>query len=122
MKKSKVGTYLGDVIAADGKLDERVNNRRSKGVGILSQITGILNSVSFGFYFFNISFTLREAMLLNGILFNSEAWNHITEKQVEILEDVDMMLLRKVMKANVKTAKEAFYLETGSLPIRFVMA
>ena len=26
------------------------------------------------------------------------------------------------MKLNVKTAKKAFYLETGSLPIRFVIA
>ena len=79
MKKSKVGTYLGDVITADGKLDETVNNKRIKAVGFFSQITGIFNSVSFGLYFFNITFTLRVAMLLNGMLFNCETWNHITE-------------------------------------------
>ena len=45
-----------------------------------------------------------------------------TEKQVEILEEVDLMLMRKVMKSNVKTAKESFYLESGCLPIRFVIA
>ena len=42
-----------------------------------------ISSVSLGFQFFNISFTLRESMLLNGMLFNCEAWNCITEKQVE---------------------------------------
>ena len=60
-------------------------------------------------------------MLLNGMLFNCEAWNCITERQFEILEEIDLMLLRKVMKANVKTAKESFYLETGCLPVRFVI-
>ena len=56
------------------------------------------------------------------MLFNCEAWNCITEKQVEILEELDLMLMRKVMKSNVKTAKESFYLESGCLPIRFVIA
>ena len=122
MKKKHIGTYLGEIITSDGKLDETLNNRRSKGAGIVSQITGIISSVSFGFHFFNISLTLRESMLLNGMLFNCEAWNCITERQFEILEEIDLMLLRKVMKANVKTAKESFYLETGCLPVRFVIA
>ena len=122
MKKKHIGTYLGEIITSDGKLDETVDKRRSKGVGILSQITGIISSVSFGFHYFNISFTLRESMLLNGMLFNCEAWNYITEKQLEILEEVDLMMLRKVMKTNVKTAKESLFLESGCLPIRFVIA
>ena len=64
MKKKHMGTYLGEIITEDGKLDETVDNRRSKGVGVVSQISGIISSLSFGFHFFNISFTLRESMLL----------------------------------------------------------
>ena len=37
-------------------------------VAISSQVTGILNSVSLGFFYFKIAFTLRDAKLLNEIL------------------------------------------------------
>ena len=61
--------------------------------------------------------------MLNGILFNSEAWNFLTKKQINTVEDVDVvMLMNKIMKANVKTETEAFYLESGYLPARFVTA
>ena len=60
MKKVEEGTYLGDILSADGALDKTIENRRQKGVGICSQITGMMNSVSLGFFFFRISFTLRD--------------------------------------------------------------
>ena len=59
-------------------------------------------------------------MLLNGILTNSEVWYPTTDTQLEILEDIDLMLMRKLMKGHAKTAKEAFHMETGLLPVRFV--
>ena len=39
---------------------------------------------------------------------------------MEVLEDIDLMFLRKLTKGHSKTAKEAFHMETGLLPIRFV--
>ena len=61
--------------------------------------------------------------MFNRILFNSEAWNFLTNKQINTVEDVDVvMLMNKIMKANVKTEREAFHLESGYLPVRFVIA
>ena len=39
----------------------------------------------------------------------------------EILENIDLMLIRNLLKGHSKTAKEAFYLETGLIPIRFIV-
>ena len=68
MKKSEDGPYLGYVLSADGTVDKTIENRRLKGIGICSQISDIINSMSLGFFFFSISFTLMNEMLLNGIL------------------------------------------------------
>ena len=62
----------------------------------------------------------RECKLLNGILTNAEVWYPIKDTQIEVLEDIDLMFLRKLTKGHTKPAKEAFQMETGILPIRFV--
>ena len=121
MKKSTVCSYLGDILNSSGSLDSTIENRRQKGIGLCSQITGIVNSLSLGHYYFEISFLLRESIFLNGTLTNAEIWYPISEKQVEVLENVDLMLIRKLLKGHSKAAKESFHMETGLLPIRFVI-
>ena len=61
-------------------------------------------------------------MLINGTLFNSEAWHNITEDDLNILEKVDEALLRGILKSHSKIPIEALYLETASIPIRFIVA
>ena len=65
---------------------------------------------------------LRQAMFINGTLFNSEAWHGITKKDTEIFEKVDEALLRGILNAHPKIPIEALYLETKSIPIRFILA
>ena len=66
--------------------------------------------------------SLRQAMLLNGILFNSEAWQGPDTKNIIMLEKVDEALLRGILGAHPKIPLEALYLETRSIPIRFIVA
>ena len=61
-------------------------------------------------------------MLINGILFNSEAWHGITLAQIVRLEKIDQDLLRGILKAHRKTPSEFLHLETGTLPIRFILS
>ena len=60
-------------------------------------------------------------MLLNGILYNSEAWHSLTEADIRLLESVDEYLLRALVKAHSKTPLEFLYLEAGAIPIRFII-
>ena len=65
---------------------------------------------------------LRQAMLINGILYNSEAWHNVNDKDVNILEKVDEALLRGLLQAHPKIPLEALYLETKCIPIRYILA
>ena len=69
-----------------------------------------------------IGLQLREAMLLNGMLYNSEVWHSLSEKEIRMLEMVDEYLLRSMVKGHSKTPLEFLYLEAGALPIRFIIS
>ena len=64
---------------------------------------------------------MRNGMLLSSMLTNSEVWYGMKEKHYEQLEEVDHYLLRKFLNGHSKTPKETLHLETGTLPIRYVI-
>ena len=122
MKKKNCGSYLGDILSSDGTIDATVEDRRQKGIGLVTKISGMVSNVSLGIHFFRIALSLREAMMINEIVTNSEVWYSVKEKHLETLENLDEMLLRKFFNAHSKTAKESFFLECGIIPIRFIIA
>ena len=113
--------YVGDIISNDGKHTKNILSRRSKGIGITNEIITILDSLFLGPYHFWISRILRQAMLLSVLLFNAETWLRLTKENIKKLESIDLMLLRKLLKAPVSTPKPALYLETGSIPIKYTL-
>ena len=114
--------YLGDVINSHGTIDDTITQRKNKSIGIVNQVCGILESVSLGFCYMEIAIILREAMFINGILTNAEVWYNMTEKHLATLESADLSLFRKIFGANRNTAKELFYLETGKIPLRYIIS
>ena len=96
MVKSEV--YLGDVLSSDGTNSENVKKRISKGNGILAQIKNILETVSFGKHYFKIALLLRESLLLNGILTNSEVWYGLKKSEIADLEKLDIMFFRTLFQ------------------------
>ena len=64
---------------------------------------------------------MRNAMFLNGILTNSEVWYGLNSSHLTELEEVDEYLLRKILNVHSKTAIEMIYLETGTIPIRYII-
>ena len=46
MKKSTECSYLGDILSSSGSLDATIENRRQKGIGLCSQITGMVNGLA----------------------------------------------------------------------------
>ena len=127
MKKEENSSYLGDITSSSGCIDDTVEKRRQKGIGLVSQIMGRINNVSLGMHFFRISFILRNAMLVNGITTNAESWYNVKEAHLTVFEDIDLLLLRKILLRKIyntssKIAKEAMYVEGGILPVRYVIA
>ena len=122
MKDSTKEKYLGDIIHESGKIRHTVEERRDKGLAIVAEILAILDEIPLGKFKFEIGLKLRQAMLINGILFNSEAWHAVTEYELKMLEKVDEYLLRSLVDGHSKTPLEFLYLEAGALPIRFILS
>ena len=111
--------YVGDIISHTGKHTPNTKVRRSKGIGIVNEITSILDNLCLGQYYFHVAMILRPVMLLSVLLFNADAWLRLTKSDITKLEKVDEMLLRKILKTPITTPIVALYLETGAIPVRF---
>ena len=122
MKQSKKEKYLGDIVDISGKIRPNIEARRSKGLGIVNNILAIINEIPLGHWRVEAGLQLRQAMLVNGCLLNSEAWHGVKETDIKLLEKVDESLLRGILNSHAKIPLEALYLETGALPIRFIIA
>ena len=122
MEESNQETYLGDTIDKSGRIRPNIEKRKARGYGIVSEILAIANEVPLAHWKVEAGLNLRQAMFLNGILFNSEAWHSITINDVLLLEKVDEALLRGLLTAHSKIPLEALFLETKSVPIRFTLS
>ena len=122
MRNSVKEMYLGDYITPLGGTKVTISDRVSKGYGLLSEIKAIIEEIPLGKYRVDIGLKLRQAILINGLLYNSEAWHSITMNDVHQFEKIDNILLRFLLDCPAKTPTEFLFLETGSIPIRFIIA
>ena len=121
MNQSTQETYLGDKIDKSALLKPTLASRISKGYGAVTYILSILKELPLGHWRVEAGLRLREALFINGTLFNSEAWQGIQDKDIEGLEKVDETLLKGILGAHTNIPKEALFLETGTIPLRFII-
>ena len=105
-----------------GKIQATIDDRVAKGYGIVSEILALSYQVPLGKYRIEMGLKLRQAMLINGILFNSEAWHSTTKEQVTQFVDIDKYLLRGLVGSHAKVPVEHLYLEMADLPIPYVLS
>ena len=115
MKDSEHEKYLGEVIHQNGKQHATVVDRLSKGYGIISNIMALIDDIPLGHRRVQIGLELRQAWLINGVLYNSEIWQQLTEKDKLDLNKIDHILLRSILGSHAKAPVEQLYLETASL-------
>ena len=113
--------YLGDLISVDGRNIKNIKTRVNKGTGIVNNIMTILEGIPLGKQYFRIGMILRDSLLVSSMLFNSETWYNLTSKELELLETVDLALIRQLLKAPKGTPKEVLYLELGIIPFRDII-
>ena len=89
MQKADSVRYLGDIVSASGSMRPCIEDRRNQGWAKLAEISAILSELP-DIRRVDIGLKLRETKLHNGILYNSEAWSNILEKDVERIEQVDV--------------------------------
>ena len=74
----------------------------------MRKIQTMLDGIPFGKFHFEAGVILRNSLLVSSMLFNSEVWYNITKSELELLETVDLMLLRGILKAPNQTPKRCY--------------
>ena len=114
--------YLGDFIHENNRPNSTINQRIKRGYTIVAHIFALLRDLPVGNLRVEIGLALRQAWLVNGILFNSEVWYSVSAKQVANLMDIDKYLLRGLVNAHAKVPLEHLYLELAVLPLSYVLS
>ena len=84
--------YLGDLISDKGTNKANIKDRTNRATGTVNKILTILRERPYGKHYFKAAKLMREAMLVNGMLTNSEAWINISKTDIEQLNQPDTML------------------------------
>ena len=79
-----------------------ISKRITRGYEIVSQIFALLSDLPVGNLRVQIGLALRHAWLINGILFNSEAWHSTTKEQVAQFVEIYKYLLRGLVGSHAK--------------------
>ena len=117
VQNSKTEKYLGDLICNNGSNKPNIAKRLSRGWGRVSDILAIVSEAPLGRWRIASGLVLRKSLLINSILFNSEAWHNLSQGQVEAFEKIDEALIRSLVIGHAKIPVPALYLECGQLPI-----
>ena len=73
MKTVQFKKYLGQIIQSDGRNEKNVKDKTDKAFGNVSRIKNALTERPYGKHTFKAALIMRQAMLLGGLLSNSEA-------------------------------------------------
>ena len=65
---------------------------------------------------------LRQAMFINGLLFNSEVWQGAGSSDIKCLENVDHQQMLVICNGRAKTPLEFMYMETAAHPLKYLIA
>ena len=65
-----------------------------------------------------VGLKLKEAKLLNGMLFSTEAWSSVSDAELTRMGQVDLALLRSLVDGHSKCSKAFILMEFGVLEIR----
>ena len=83
MKEVESEVYLGDKIHKSGKLGLNISYRKAKGFGIVNEILAMIKEAPLSWWKIKAGLILRQARLVNGMIFNSEAWHGLSIKQTQ---------------------------------------
>ena len=111
--------YLGFIISAKGDNMANINAIKKKSIGVIRTLLHKLDEMNLQQYYFECSIIYFNVMLRGSILYASETYYNLTEKQLRSIERIEEEYLRKILKTTKGCPTSQIYLETGQWPARF---
>ena len=106
---------------SDGKNELNIKSRTDKAFGNVEKIKNTLIERPYGKYSFKAALLMREALLIGGLLSNSESWTNITESNILKLTQPDTMLHRALLSTTGNPSRVFMCLELGVIPVRYAI-
>ena len=111
--------YLGDVINDLGNNDSMMEDRVKRGISAMIRIEALIKETGLGIHTIDVHLLLYRALFVSCMIFNSQAWSNLSEKNITTLEKLQCKCLKKIVNAPQSTANSFTYLEFGVLPLRY---
>ena len=91
MTRCEEEKYLGNILSSSGSNKANTKSRVAKGYGFAAEILSIIKEIPFGPFQIEVALKLREAMLINGSLTNSnsEVVYGLSNPEISDLQKVD---------------------------------
>ena len=121
MKDVTEKKYLGNIISNDLKNKKNIQDRTNKAAGNIEKIISGLQERPYGRNKFRAAKVMRQAMLIGPMLNNSETWINVTKDDVDDLTKPETTFNRKLLATSGNPSKVFMTLETGFLPVKYVM-
>ena len=111
--------YLGFVISSTGDNMANIRAVRNKSNRIIRKIFQKLESLKLRKYYFECGVLFLNIMLRSSILYASETYYNLKEKEIRLLEIIEEFFMRKLLNTTKGCPISQMYLELGQMPARF---
>ena len=111
--------YLGFMISTKGDNMANIGAIQKKSHGVIRSILNKLEKLNLRDYFFECAIIFMNAILRGSILYASETYYNLTERNIRNLERIEENFMRKILKTKRSCPIIQMYLELGQWPARF---
>ena len=111
--------YLCVLVNDHGTNVDMIDDRVSKGIGTIVSSLSICNEVTMGISFVKSALVMHNAVVLATLIFNSQSWTKLAQKDVRRLEVVQLRYLKRIVRAPSSTCNAFVFLELGILPVKY---
>ena len=109
--------YLGDPFNHKGNNDDLIQDRVKRGTKAMNCITSLIHEVSLGIHQISVWMLLYRSLFISTVLFNSQSWSKLRQKDMETLKSLQLRILKKMISVPASTPNSFIFLEMGVLPI-----
>ena len=113
--------YLGFVISNQNNNMANIQEVKKKSIGITKKLIEKLNSLKLKKYYFECGLIFMNVILRGSILYASETYYNLKEKEIRIIERIEENFMRKLLKTPASCPVVQLYLELSQYPARFAI-
>ena len=103
------------------QIEKNIKDKTDKAVGNVNKIVSTIHERPYGKYSFKAASLMRDAILLGGMLSNSEGWINVTETDYTNLQKPDTFLQKELISASGKPSKAFMSLKLEFIPVKYVV-